>query len=132
LAAHLDADHAGVAIRSAVGQHAAVGVDHPQVEVHGVAVEDHPEPLAGVGRAGRVGFAHGFDHGRIGGPPAHVARALVEVAIDDVDQIERQVGQPLCLLRLHALQHVIAQLGQPFHLGGQVGGQRVGQLADLR
>ncbi len=50
-----------------------------------------------------------LDQGAVGRPPAHVAGPLIQVAVDQFDGIERQVGQARAL----ALRgHVAGQLFQ--------------------
>ena len=44
-------------------------------------------------QGGRLGGVGGVNQCGIGGPPAHVAAAFVEVAVDEVDGVERQVAQ---------------------------------------
>src|SRR5690606_27123273 len=77
LAGDVEAEHAAVAVGAAVGDDGAVDGRDPEVEVHGVGVEDHPEATAGVvGAAGAgagVGAGADVDHGGVGGPPPHVA-----------------------------------------------------------
>ena len=70
---------------------------------------------------GRLRVLCGRHHRGIGGPPAHVAAALVQVAVDQVDVRQRQVGQARAA-------HVGLQLFQPF---AQVGAGAVRHAVDL-
>ena len=84
----------GVALGAAVGDDAPVQIAQPQIEIDGVGAEDHAEPLRRVGavRVGRVRRA--VDDRAVGRPPAHVAGSLIEIAVDDLDGVEREVDQP--------------------------------------
>ena len=86
-----------IAVGPPVGEHGAVERAQPQIEVDRVGAEDDAQPLGRVGHAliGRIGGA--IDHGGVGRPPAHVAGPLIEVAVDQLDGVERKVDQPLAL-----------------------------------
>lgn len=94
LVADLRGDDA-VAIRPAVGDDAPLEIAQPQIEVDRIGGEDHAQPLAGVvdgGSGRRRGAVH---HGGVGRPPAHVAGPLIEIAVGDLDGIEREIDQAL-------------------------------------
>ena len=84
-----------IAIGAAVGQHVAVEIAEPQIEIDGVGAEDHGQPLRHMGDGRRIRGGRAIDDGGIGGPPAHVAGALIEVAVDQLDGVERQIHHAL-------------------------------------
>ncbi len=71
------------------------------------------------------------DHGRVGCPPAHVAGAFIEIAVDQLDGVERQIDHALAARALaHPLNRgdeVAGALGQ---LGLELAGDGLDLLAD--
>ncbi len=116
------------AVGAPVGDHPTIEAAQPEIEIHRVGGEDDAEPVARMGPSvlGRVGGA--IDHGGVGGPPAHVAGALVEVAVDDLDGIEGEID---AALRPRLGGEPSHRLGQGIDAAPQIGGQRSGQLFDL-
>ncbi|GJD70131.1 hypothetical protein MMMDOFMJ_3073 [Methylobacterium gnaphalii] len=79
------------ALGTTIGDDAPVEFAKPEVEINGVGGQDDPEPAAGMGAVGLGRVRRAVHHGGIGGPPAHVACPLIEVAVDDLDGVEREI-----------------------------------------
>ena len=67
------------------------------------------------------------DDGRIGRPPANVAGTFVKVAVDDLDHVEGEVGEPLAA---HLLDHPLAELAELGDRAGKLGLEVVGDVGD--
>jgi hypothetical protein len=83
----------GIAVGTAVRQHPTFEVHDPEVQVHGVGIEDHPETTAAVGGGLRILAGRAVHHGGVRGPPAHVAGTFVKVAVDDLDHVQGEIGE---------------------------------------
>ncbi len=109
-------------------QHAAVGAADPEIEIDGIGGEDDAETMLGMGEHGILRSLGGGDDGGVGRPPAHVAGALVEIAVDDLDGVAREIDQPLAA-RLG--DHAGADLAQFGTGGGELRLHVGGEAADL-
>jgi hypothetical protein len=68
------------------------------------------------------------DDRAIGRPPAHVAGALIEIAVDDIDRVQRQIDQPRAL---RLLGHQPGQAIERRDLAGELGIERRRNAADF-
>ena len=68
----------------------------------------------------RTSMSKTIDDSGIGGPPANVARPLIQVTVDDFDHIQRKIGTSLPLMRAQPFNHAIGKIGQL--------GQRAGEF----
>ncbi|CAM3515184.1 hypothetical protein BUGL105410_36595 [Burkholderia gladioli] len=127
--AHLLPDHR-IRLAAPASDHRALRVHHPQILVDRITVEDHRQPLARVPAHLLAVVGHAIHHRRIGGPPAHVAGAFIEVAVDDIDHVQREIGTTLPVVRVHAIDHAVAEFGQPRQRTDQFLVEDVGDLAD--
>ena len=120
-----------VAVRPGAGQHIAVEVTQPQIEIHGIGAQDHGKALRDVGNICGVRVRGAIHHGGIGGPPAHVAGALIEVSIDQFDGVECEIDHAFAARSLgHFLDRVHQVGGSSGQLGFQLSGDVLHLLAD--
>ncbi|MFO0004526.1 MAG: hypothetical protein ACK559_25700, partial [bacterium] len=99
-----------------------------ELQVDRVAVEDHAEPPAGLGRGLGAGAGAGLDQRGLGGPPAHVAAALVEGAVEHIGGPQREVGEPRAA---HAGHEAAPELLQLPGARRELMGERLRQGVDL-
>src|ERR1700722_7313306 len=113
LVADLGADDL-VAIGPAIGDDVPGEIAQPQIEIDRVRGEDDAQALAGVFDRRRRRRRRAVHYGRIGRPPADIAGALIEVAVGDLDGVERKVDQAVrARLRRHLLGRLLERIDPP-------------------
>ncbi len=75
-----------------------------------------------------VGCRGGVDHGGVGRPPADIAGAFVQVAVDQLDGVERQVDQARAL---GLGRQIVGQAFQRGDFDAQFVGHQFGDVLDL-
>lgn len=102
-------------VGASIGDDGAVHVGNHDVEINGVSLEDHAETLAGVVRGSGAGVFERIDDGGVGGPPADVAGAFVEVAVNQVDIDAGKVAEPGVADIVEAGGKLVADFGEAAH-----------------
>ena len=83
-----------------------------------------PRDVAGVGG--------GADQSAVGRPPAHVAGALEQVAVDDLNGVQRQVGETLAAkIDQHPAAGFLDLAGVGFHRVAEIRGDMIDLLGDI-
>ena len=124
----LRAEDVRIGFGAAMGDHPALKIAQPEIEIDRVGRQDHPEPLAGIGRALRRRIPAAGDQGGVGRPPAHVAAALVEVPVDQLDGVQ---GEVHAAGRARLAGEPRDGLGEVVHAGAEARLQGCGQRLDL-
>ena len=116
------------AIAAAAGDDPAVHVDEPEIEIDGVGLQDDGEAAGGMVAAPGRGFGGGVDDGAVGRPPADIAAALIEVAVDELDGIQGEIDHAGAVRRLG---HGAGEGGKPLDLAAEFDVEPLGQGVDL-
>ena len=122
------AAHARITIGPAIGDDVALQVTEPKIEIDGIGAENDAEPLARMRARCFIQRGNAVHHGAVGRPPAHVARAFVEIAIDNLDRVKRKIHEAGAL---RLARHPPHQRFQLCDLATQLLFQRPGDGRDL-
>ncbi len=119
-------------VSAAVGAHIAVEIAQPEIEIDGIGAEDHGQSFRDMGDGGSLRRRCAIDDGGIGRPPAHVAGALIEIAVDQLDGVQRQIDHALAARAVGHLRDRIHQIaGAVGELAFELAGDGLDLLTDI-
>ena len=125
---HRQADDVRIPAGAPIGDHASARIADPEVEIDRVGVQDHAQSLAGVAARGDAIVGQAGHDGRVRGPPPHVAGALVEISVDDLDGVQGEIRQALTA---QMTQDRPADGREFVQIGANLAFQRRGDRVDL-
>jgi hypothetical protein len=120
------------AVRAAAGHNIAVEIAEPEIKINRVSAENHCEPFRHMRDGGSLRRRRAIDDGGVGRPPAHVAGSLIEVSVDQLDGVERQIHHALAARPIGHLRDRCHQIAGPVReLAFELTGDGFDLLADV-
>ena len=103
-------------------------IGNPQIEIDRIGAQNGCEARCGKGAGIRVAIGHHIHHRAVGCPPADIAGAFIEVAVNDFDGIACQIGKAVAPV---FERHILPCRADAGRILGDAGMERCRKRGDL-